>query len=209
MTIETSERLPPTPYAPPLVSWEDYLRWALANEFPSEWVDGEIIEVMTSNVRHQLILDLLLDLVKRYVRQHKLGLVIFDVLMRLPHRPSGRVPDLMFVGNQKLRRLTATHLEGPADLAVEIVSPDSEIRDRRDKLAEYEAAGLPELWLIDEPRREARFYVLGEDGRYREVPLNDAGIYESRVLSGLRLRVSWLWQDPLPTLEEALADLPA
>jgi Uma2 family endonuclease len=208
LAIETGGRLPPTPYKPPLVSWEDYLRWALANEFPSEWVDGEIIEIMTSNVRHQMILGLLYALISRHVGRHRLGLAIFDVLMRLPHRPSGRVPDIMFVANENRGRLTNTYLDGPADLAVEVVSPDSETRDRRDKLAEYETAGVSEFWMIDEPRNEAYFYVLDASGHYQQASIAEDGIYTSTVLPGLRLRLNWLWREMLPTLDEALADLP-
>jgi Uma2 family endonuclease len=209
VTIDTSNRRPPTPYTPPKVSWEDYLSWAIANEFPSEWVDGEIIEIMPPNLRHFLLVDFLCDLFKFHVRNHMLGRVFYDFLMLFAGRPSGRAPDIMFVANQHMDRLHHTYFEGPADLVVEVVSPDSEVRDRFDKLREYQDAGIPEYWLIDEPRHEALFFVLGEDGKYLTAPVREDGIYASTVLSGLRLRVDWLWRDPLPTLDEALADLPA
>src|SRR4051794_806068 len=104
MTIETSKRLPPTQYAPPRVPWEDYLPWALANEFRSEWVDGEIIEVMPTNRRHQRLIRLILFLVTHHAERQRLGEVFFDYLMKLQHRPSGRVPDVMFVTNEHLDR---------------------------------------------------------------------------------------------------------
>jgi Uma2 family endonuclease len=208
VTIETSGRLPPTHYKPPLVPWEDYLRWALANEFRSEWVDGEIIEIMPPSVRHFLLVELLFDLIRHHVRRQRLGRVLLDILMRLSHRPSGRAPDIMFVSNDSMKRLTNTYLDGPADLAVEVVSPDSEIRDRHHKLAEYQKAGILEYWLIDEPRQEAHFYVLDEAARYQESVPDADGIYSSTVLPGLRLCVAWLWRDEIPTIDEALADLP-
>ena len=46
MTIETNGRRAPTSYAPPLVSWEDF-HDNFDEERPTEWVDGEIIEIMT------------------------------------------------------------------------------------------------------------------------------------------------------------------
>jgi Uma2 family endonuclease len=208
VTIDISDRHAPSSYEPPRVSWEDYLRWALADEFPSEWVDGEIIKLMTGSVRHQLLMSLLNDLIKNVVVQGSLGLVIFDFLMRLRHRPSGRAPDVMFIATEHMDRLTDTYLDGPADLAVEIVSPDSVVRDRREKLAEYEAAGIREYWIVDDARHEARFYVLDAAGRYQPGPVSADGIYTSTVLPALRLRVDWLWQTPLPTLNAALADLP-
>ena len=199
----------PSPYLPPKVSWEEY-HDAWDNEDPTEWVDGEIIHVSPENIRHLLLTDFLLDLLKSHVRPHNLGLIMFaNFIMRLPTRPSGRMPDIFFVSTERLEGLHETYYNGAADLAIEVVSPKSGVRDRRDKLAEYEAAGIPEYWIVDESRREALFYVLGADGAYALVAPDENGIYTSTVLPGLRLRVSWLWQWPLPDLEDALADLPA
>jgi Uma2 family endonuclease len=124
--------------------------------------------------------------------------------MRLPTRPSGREPDLLFVANEHGNRLRPTYVDGPADLVIEIVSPDSEERDRVTKLAEYEGAGVPEYWLVDPVPQEATFYRLGADGRYDAVPINADGFYHSAALPGFRLWVAWLWQRPLPALAEVL-----
>lgn len=61
----------------------------------------------------------------------------------------GREPDLLFLARENLDRLKAPYLEGPADLAVEIVSSESRLRDRGEKLAEYEAGGVREDWILD------------------------------------------------------------
>jgi Uma2 family endonuclease len=100
-------------------------------------------------------------------------------------------------------------VDGPADLVIEIMSPEGEERDRATKFVEYEAAGVPEYWLIDLLRHEAYFNVLGEDGRYHlRLPAPD-GTYVSPVLEGFRLRPDWLWREPLPSPEDALAELSA
>lgn len=208
MTINISGRRASSGYEPPRVSWDAFHDWVDA-EHRAEWVDGEIIELVTESIRHQLLTGFLYKLLEHSATRDNQGIVLFATfLMRLRHRPSGRVPDVLFVATEHLDRLKDTYLDGPADLAVEIVSPSSEVRDRREKLAEYEAAGIPEYWIIDEPHREAHFYVLNADGRYQPVPVSDGGIYTSAVLPGLRLRVDWLWQTPLPTLGAALANLP-
>lgn len=197
-------------YDPPLVSWEDFLAWALASERRAEWVDGEIVELMGDSVRHLLLIDFLNDILKMHVRRNRLGIVVLaGLLMKLSSHPSGRSADVTYIATEHLSRLHGTFLDGPADLVVEVVSPDSEFRDRSSKFGEYAEAGIPEYWLIDEPRHEARFYVLGADGNYQDSPLGEDGVYTSTVLPGLRLRVDWLWRDPLPTFDEALADLPA
>lgn len=193
---------PPLPSTP--VSFEGFLAWA-DEDTHAEWVDGEIVLMSPSSLEHNALIDFINDLVKTYVRVHQLGRVFFaEILMRLPTRPSGRVPDVLFVATAHADRLHETFLDGPADLVVEIVSPDSTGRDRVEKLAEYEAAGVPEYWLVDAIHKEATFYQRGADGRYHPGPIDPDGFYHSLVLPGFRLRVAWLWQRPLPTLAEVL-----
>ena len=79
---------------------------------------------------------------------------------------------------------------------VEIISPESDERDRGEKFIEYEAAGVREYWLIDPLREEAMFYQLTSQGRYRLVVPSPEGVYHSAVIAGLWLRVEWLWQRP-------------
>ena len=54
--------------------------------------------------------------------------------------------------------MQATYLDGPADVVVEIISPESRLRDRGEKFAEYEMGGVREYWLIDSERHEADWY---------------------------------------------------
>ena len=93
------------------------------------------------------------------------------------------------------------------DLIVEVVSPESVQRDRVEKLAEYERAGVSEYWLIDAEGKSAEFRVLGPDGRYRVALAGSDGEYRSGVLPPLRLRVEWLWQEPGPDYDEVLRTL--
>jgi Uma2 family endonuclease len=191
----------------PPVSFEEFLAWS-DEDSRAEWVDGEIVVMAPSNLGHQDLLGFLYKLLDDYVRANRLGRVFLaGVLMRLASRPSGREPDLLFVAAAHAERLRDTYLDGPADLVVEIVSPDSVDRDRVEKLGEYEAAGIPEYWVIDLPRQEALFYRLGDDGQYRQIPPDPDGIYRSSVLEGFQLKVAWLWQRPLPDAREAAREL--
>lgn len=202
---QSPDYVPPPP-AP--VSWEEFLAWA-PDDWRVEWVDGAIIEMPPSNIEDLDTSTFLVTFLLLYIQRHGLGRVFHaGALVKLAQKPSGREPDLVFVRREHAARIKPTFVDGPVDLAVEIVSPDSVTRDYYEKLAEYEAAGIPEYWIVDPRRREARFYELGEDGRYRLGDVDSDGIYTSKVVDGFRLRVSWLWQRPMPTIDEALADLP-
>ena len=190
---------PTVPKAP--VTFEEFLAWA-DEDSRAEWVDGEIIVMSPASLDHQDLLFFLGRVIAAYVEAHRRGRVFLaPILMRLPTRPSGREPDLLFVSNEHADRLHPTYVDGPADLVVEIVSPDSVERDRRDKYLEYEAAGVPEYWLLDPDQRRADFFCLGPEGRYHAAPVDETGVFRSRVVPGFWLRVAWLWQEPLPELE--------
>jgi Uma2 family endonuclease len=204
--IETQTTASPVASAPPpRMTYEEFLDWA--DGIRAEWVDGEVIVMSPTSVTHQRVLSFLTALLQHFVEANELGLILFAPFqMRLRARPSGREPDAIFVARDRLDKLQNAYLDGPADLAIEIISPDSRARDRGDKYYEYEQAGVREYWLIDPARKQAEFYRLGNDGIYSAVFIGDDGIYHSKVIEGLWLKVDWLWQDPLPTLMSVLKE---
>src|SRR5436309_13479877 len=81
--------------------------------------------------------------VSEFVEVHQLGLVRgpeFQARLAIGTQRRRRVPDMMFVVEARRHLLRPTYLNGAPDLVIEIVSADSQSRDRRDKYQEYEAA---------------------------------------------------------------------
>jgi len=199
--------------APRGMTYAEFLAWADEDTL-AEWValpdtdteQGEVIMTSPASTRHQLVGDFLLKVVGTYAEAHNLGVVLSAPFqMKLEH--SGREPDLLFVATTHLDRLKANYLDGPADLAVEIISPESIGRDRGTKFVEYAQGGVPEYWLLDPHARRAEFYRLGEMGQYEIAFAGHEGRYEARALPGFWLRVEWLWQDPLPPTLDVLREL--
>ncbi len=209
-TIETSEvetvDAASRRVSPQRMTFEEFL--ASGNEpMMTEWVDGEVIDVSPASRRHQEIFSFLLTLLGLYLEVHQTGTVLpAPFVMKLEKLKRGREPDLLFVSRERAHLIEKTHLNGPADLVVEIVSPESVERDSRVKFAEYEQAMIKEYWLIDPEHQTALFYELGADNRYRAAVTEPDGIYRSRVVPGFFIRTSWLWQTPSPTLD-ALREL--
>ena len=116
--------------------------------------------------------------------------------MRLEDQQRGREPDIIYVAPENEGRLLDNYLDGPADLAIEVVSPGSEAVDRGDKFKEYERGGVREFWLLDPHRREALFYIRGENGLFRAGAIHN-GEYQSQVLPLVKLRVERLWEQPI------------
>ena len=194
----------PTPL--PRMTYEEFLEWAKEGT-RAEWVDGEVILMSPTSNAHQSLMGFLGALLLFFVEARQLGRILLPPFqMKLDTRPSGREPDLIFISKEHVDRLKRTYFEGPADLVVEILSPESQSRDRGDKFYEYEEAGIPEYWILDQSRRRAEFYQLEGEGTYKLIEPDENGIYQSRVLEGLWLKVDWLWQDPLPTLMSVLKE---
>ena len=171
----------------------------------AEWVDGDVIMVSPVSSRHQDVSDFLTAVLRTYAQMCALGRVI-SAPFQMKLAKSSREPDILFVSKEHLERLRPTYLDGPADLVVEIISPESAARDRGEKFYEYEAAGIPEYWLIDPDRETAEFYRL-EGDYYRTTFVGREGVYRSQVLPDFWLRVEWLWQDPLPPVEDVMLDI--
>ncbi len=187
------------------MTYEEFLEWADEDTL-AEWVDGEVVMYSPASLKHQQIAGFLARVMGAYVESRGVGTVILAPFQMKLAR-SGREPDLLFVSQEHLGRLKKTYLDGPADLVVEIISPESIGRDRGEKFWEYQEAGIPEYWLIDPNKRWAEFYALEMPERYRLVMEGEEGVYHSRVLEGFWLRIEWLWQEPMPAVEEVLLEV--
>ena len=192
--------------APPRITYEEFLE--RYDGVHAEWVDGEVELMSPVSDLHQEVSGFLLRVIAEFVEVHQLGKVRYENFqMKLITTPRGREPDILFIANRNLYQMRQNFLDGPADLVVEIVSPDSVERDRVRKSAEYQGGGVQEYWLIDPVMREANFFLLDEAGIYRFVPMDAQGIYHSSALEGFWLRVDWLWQSPPPPMNAVRREL--
>ena len=202
--LATLTREPP----PRRLTFEEFLDWC-DEDTRAEWVDG-VVEVMSpGSRRHQLVLQFIFRLVADWVEAGDLGEVHSQqFLMRLPRSlRRGRMPDVLYVAKANMHRFRDTYVDGPADLAGEVVSTESIERDLVHKLQEYEAGGVPEYWIVWPDGQHAEFRELGPDGRYQVIHAGHTGRYRSRVLPGFWLDLEWFWQEPLPSRASLLREM--
>ena len=195
-----------TKASPRRMTYEEYVAWAPENR-RTEWVDGEVIEFMSTKTRHAGLETFLIMLISTFVTLRELGRIYSGTYaMRVRDGRSSREPDMVYVANENLGRITRERLEGPADLVVEIVSEDSVTRDRRDKFREYAEVGVPEYWIVEGRDGFQGFdaYALVGPGRYRRIEADSDGLIRSRVLPGLAIDPAWLAADPPPNPINAL-----
>jgi Uma2 family endonuclease len=121
------------------------------------------------------------------------GLEVFHQLAVLEpndHARNYRIPDLVVVDPAEV---ISAGTEGPVELAIEILSPDDESRD---KMPFYAARRVMELWLVDRETRAAEVYLL-RGKTYVAVLADRAGVVrapaldlELTVVAGPRLRIA-------------------
>jgi Uma2 family endonuclease len=182
------------------MTYEEFLDW-LEDGVHAEWVDGEVVMMAPVGRQHVRLHLFLLRLLGEYLEQRPLGELTFDPFnMKTGDGLPGRAPDILFVANKNLRRLKDSHLKGPADLVVEIVSPGSAGVDRGHKFYEYETGGVGEYWILDPYRKQAEFYQRGSSGNFQVVLPDEHGVFRSRAMKGLWVSVRWFWRSPFPTL---------
>lgn len=182
------------------MSYEEFL--ALDGEHQhAEWEDGVAIIFMPATPQHQEIVTFLVALMRFFAQFFDLGRVLTaPVEMKVSPTSNAREPDILFVAKANLELINEKRLAGPADLVVEVISPESASRDRKKKLREYETAGVREYWVLDaRPGRQvAQFWQLDAQGQYQPGKINEDGIYRSLVLKGFWLNVAWFSGVELP-----------
>lgn len=184
------------------VSYEDYLTGKYGRH--TEWVNEVVIAMSPVSIKHGRLGNFLEELFKWYLVFTTGGEVFHDpvVMKSAPDLP-GRQPDIQVVLPDRAHYIQENQVAGPANLVVEIVSPESVNRDRGIKFAEYEKGGVDEYWILDQPRKEALFYVRGEDGLFHiRLPID--GVYTSTVLPKMKLAVSLLWEEEYPDPPEVV-----
>ena len=202
MTVLTKPAPAQTAFA---MSDREFLEFA--PERKSELIRGEFIMASPAGHRHEGLFAFLLTLLNSYVHKNDLGVVRGSrTAVRLGVSGEIYEPDICFVRRERSGLITPTYIDGPPDLAVEILSRSSEHDDRVVKKAGYERAGVLEYWLIHPERPQAEFYrLIGVS--YSLVPLDDNAVYRSEAVPGFWLRPAWFWPDagdpnPLPALQE-------
>lgn len=168
----------------------DYM--ATPEGFRGELLEGELFMSPSPGRTHQRVVTNIAERLNGFVRAQGLGEIFcapFDCVL------TDEVvvqPDVLFVSAAHLGKIR-DRLHGAPDLAVEVLSPDSEVRDRIVKRDLYARHDVREYWIADPNTRTIEAMDLGA-GAYRSRGVYGTGdILESPQFPGLRLEVGGLF----------------
>lgn len=174
-----------------------------------ELIDGVVVRRMAARDPHEDLFGWLYFLLRGYVAAKDLGIVRGSrtAVQITEHR--GRLPDVVFVRQERAGIVQEKGIYGAPDLVIEIVSPGDKASDIVALEADYRSIGVAEIWFIDQARKRVRVLYKREEG-YTEQVLGQ-GVLQSEVIEGFGLEVGWLFAKPLPveldTLTQLLSDV--
>ncbi len=173
----------------------------------ADLIDGVIYMASPENIENYNLFGWLLRLTGDFLDEMNDGGRLFGsrIAFQLDDENAPE-PDLAYLLPSRLHLIRKSRIAGRPDWALEIVSPESVERDYETKRKQFEHFKVPEYWIVDPMEQRLTCLLLSGTGKYREVkPRN--GIVRSSVITGFCLRVSWLWQSPLPPKNQALAQM--
>lgn len=176
------------------VTYEEWLTMPEVQDAIEEVVNGEIRIMPPAKLIHALIiqslfrgLDAQLDQTQFLVFSTVFGLVIREKPL------TTRVPDVAV-----FERATIVEKDGyvhsAPQLAIEVLSPSNSRREREEKLGDYAAIGVPEVWIVSPEARTVEILLL-EDGYLRRSQILADGILQRKVFPHVHIDISQIWPD--------------
>ena len=126
--------------------------FAMGDIGPAELVKGEIIPQMPTGHEHGFIESLIVYFLTRFIRKRNLGRVVTgEVGIYVERDPDTvRAADVAFISHDRYAQVqSAGFLDIAPELVVEIMSPSNTWSEVHEKLAEYFAAGVNIMWVVD------------------------------------------------------------
>jgi Uma2 family endonuclease len=133
---------------------EEYLRTYYDPD--REYVEGQLVERHVGEYFHSLLQVLIVSELQVRSRERRFR-AFTEQRVRVSDAPRYRIPDICV---KALPHQITPVLERP-DLAIEILSPDDETGEMMDKIADYVAAGIPYIWMVDPYKRRLTEVVHG------------------------------------------------
>jgi Uma2 family endonuclease len=173
---------------PPQGEWTyaDYLHQP-DNGYRYEVLAGDLHMSPAPSSRHQWAVSVILLAIGGFLKQEGLGRVFtspFDVKLS---EETLVQPDVVVVLNDRAQIIVEHGIEGSPDLLVEVLSPSTEVTDRRKKFDIYLRHGIREYWIVDLSAKTVEVYVLRTDNYALLAKFERGQMLTSEVLPGFAL----------------------
>lgn len=177
-------------------TWTNYRTWPDDERW--EIVGGEAFMMTAPSTRHQRIqADLMAAMIPLF-RKGPCQVFGSPTDVKLSEEDVVQ-PDILVVCDAK--QITATHIEGPPKLVVEILSPRSTGLDRIRKSRLYARSGVQEYWIVTPHPAVVEVFSL-DGGSYRLVSYGKSDTLRSRAFPELSIPLAEVFTFPLEPGDE-------
>ncbi|MCC6383217.1 MAG: Uma2 family endonuclease [Dehalococcoidia bacterium] len=170
----------------------DYIWETPDDGYRYEVIDSVLYVTGTPWRRHQWTSGCLCAMLDAHVQPERRGQLYFNLGVALDDVTSV-VPDLLYVSRERESLLSDRGVEGPPDLAVEVLSPSTRRTDRVVKFERYARAGVPHYWIIDPIALTLEAYELRQGTYMLTADLRDEDHFSPTLFPGLTIPLSGLW----------------
>jgi Uma2 family endonuclease len=167
-----------------------------------ELIDGMVVERSMVQLDHEKLSGWLFIVLSLYVKARGLGIVLGSRTAVEINQFRGRLPDLLFVRQDRMQIVQQKGVYGAPDLVIEIISPNDRASDIIALETDYRTIGVAEILFIDQRKQQVR--VLRKQSGYAEQVVT-AGVLAVETLGGMALETEWLFAEPGPD-ERATVD---
>lgn len=175
----------PRPY--PKFTYEDYL--LLPEDKRYELIEGELLMVPLPGVWHQKVIGNLYFQLKRLVEEKALGELFISPLDIVLSQFDIVQPDIVFIAKEHVDIITEENIQGPPDIAVEVLSSDEQ-RDKVIKKKLYAKFGIKEYWLVNPKNEQVEVMVLDEQGYQSVIKYSKKEVLKSATFPDLQVDLS-------------------
>ena len=143
-------------------TYADYAEWPDGERW--ELIDGDAYNMSPApTTRHQSIVYNISFIIKSNLLNKSCKPFVAPVDVVLSEHDVVQ-PDVFVVCDEK--KITEANIQGAPDMIVEVLSPGTAIKDKREKKKLYEIYGVKEYIIIDPLLLYAERFLLGKDGLY-------------------------------------------
>lgn len=153
---------------------------------PTELIDGEVVVSPSPKREHQLIVGRLFRLLGDILTEGELLFAPMDLYL---DERNVLQPDLFWVSPDSPCQLIDDYWHGAPALVIEISSPSTSLRDRREKFQLYQRYGVQEYWLVEAEGRYIEVWRQHEGRLAQQGLFGFDDILESALLGGQAVAV--------------------
>jgi len=169
-------------------TYADYLTWDDDQRY--ELIDGVPFLMSAPTVQHQRILGRLFLKIGNFLdgKSCEAFLAPFDVRLNADTTDDTVVqPDIVIICDKSI--MMKTGCVSAPDMAIEVLSPSTSMRDRALKLELYQRTGVREYWIVDPEEKLLHTHIL-DNGRYYVRGYTETDTTPVHILDGCEINLA-------------------